>query len=158
MKEITKPGRKRSVDNTLTMKERKGLKAIVSGKIEVNSHRAQRILERPHVKKAFDKILTEKSLSLEKLAYQLSNVINRKPTIGRNKSGQKTTNIAQLDANRLQGIKIALAAHGVMTDKVGKVDAPLGQIPDKDLDKFIKQNLDFLDGGGKSSMKGANGI
>lgn len=136
----------------LTVKERAGLKGMLEGKINPNSKKAQELLSRPHVAVAFEVLLEKYNLSDDKLLKRLSEIINRKATVSVSARGNKNTNIASIDANAKDTIRLLWQVQGRFVEKIQPIGT-YGQVDDEQLDKIIESGMNFLENKGKTVME-----
>jgi len=141
----------------LTPNERKELKKIITGKLDINSTKAQKLLDRPQIAITFEALLDRVGLTDEKLSYRLLNIINRKQTKGRTSTGSPTTNITSVDSNVINTVRLIWQAKGKFVDKheVGTPGA-FQEMNNEQLDQFIKQGINYFNLGGKNVITDRN--
>lgn len=130
---------------TLTVKERTTIKKALTGQINPNAKKHQKVLERPHVALTLEIILNQNDLSDEKLVQRLSEIVHRRPI--EVKKGQLivSSNQSTLDTNAHQVIRTIWQLKGKFTEKHDHtVHGDLAQMPDDHLDKLISQGSRYL--------------
>ena len=63
-----------------------------------------------------------------------------------------TTNVASIDANALNAIRMVWQITGKFKEEITLKHAPLQDMTDEQLDTLIDSGLDFLKGGGKNTL------
>lgn len=149
MKNNTKHNHSRPV-RVLSVKERKIINAVCSGKGNINSKRTQTILDRPHVAVFFQTLLENSGLDDKALVERLRDIIERKPTESiSHRTGAVTTNITSIDSNARETIRMIWQVQGKFNETKAPVDGGLGQIGDEQLDILIKQGMQIIVSKGK---------
>ena len=129
---------------SLTMKEKKVLQSVLTGKIDINGKKAQEYLNRPHVAVSLEAVLDTQGLTDEKLSDRLREIIYRKECVSINpKTGSVNTNIVGIDANALNTIRTIWQVKGKFTEKV-ELKTPMAEVPEADLDNIINSGYAFL--------------
>lgn len=152
-------GKKVTLQKKLTVKEREKLNAILSGKVNINSTESQRYLQRPHIAITFEALLEKNNLSDEKLVKRLGEIINRQETASISNNGSKSTNIASIDANAKDTIRMLWQVQGRFVEKseVGK-PGDFTQFKDEDLDKIINNGVAFIQNKGKNVLNAHSNV
>ena len=146
-----------TVSRELNPRERKGIKDMIGGKMDVNSNKAQELLQRPDVAITFEGLLDRSGLSDNVLAKRLKNIVARKATKGKTTTGSPTTNITAIDANVINTVRMIWQARGKFVEK-HELGSPgtFAEMDNKQLDAFINNGLEFLRLGGKNALNRTN--
>jgi hypothetical protein len=126
---------------------------LITGKVSEDCSRAQEFLNRPHVAVAFEALLSKYNISDDKLVERLSTIINRKVTVSEGKNGVVNTNVASIDANAKDTIRLIWQVQGRFVDK-HEVRGEMHNYNDSDLDNIISSGMNFLRNRGKVQLNG----
>jgi hypothetical protein len=142
----------------LTIKERIEMKRLITGELDPNTSKAQVLLNRPHIAIAFEALLEKHNLSDDRLLKRLAEIVGRKEVVSENKAtGTKSSNIAAIDANAKEVIRLLWQIQGRFVEKIADVTGQLKEVDDDKLDKIIDSGIDYLRNGGKNRLGDLNG-
>lgn len=133
---------------SLNIKERVELKRIISGELDVNTIKAQELLNRPHVAITFEALLDKHRLSDDVLLKRLAEIVKRKATESISDKGIKSTNITAIDANAKETARLIWQMQGRFIDK-HEFKGELSNVDDKELDEMLTFGMRFLQHKGK---------
>ena len=135
------------VRKALTTSEREQLNNIITGKADINTNKARRFLDKSHIAITLEAILDRSGLTDTKLARRLNEIITRKNRIvtedGKEiirKGGKEQVSI---DANALNGIRLAWQVKGKFTEK-HELKMGLNRLSDEQLDDIINSGMEFI--------------
>lgn len=138
----------------LSPNERKMVSNLISGKVSEDCAKAQAVLSRPHVAVAFEALLAKYNISDDKLVERLATIINRRATVSEGKNGVINTNVASIDANAKDTIRLIWQVQGRFVDK-HEIKGEMHNYNDADLDNIIDSGLNFLRNRGKVQINGS---
>jgi hypothetical protein len=149
-------GKNIHIAKELTKIERRVLGNILEGKTNPNTAAAQEVLQRPHVAIAFEALLEKHNLTDDRLIRRLAEIITRRATVSTSEKGQKSTNVASIDANARDTVRMIWQAQGKFVEKheLGR-PGEFKNLKDDELDKFIDSGLNFLLNKGKNTLDGS---
>lgn len=129
----------------LTIKQRKHLDGLITGRRDINTKSAEKLLALPEAALTMEALLDEAGLSDDQLSGKVASIINRKQTRNISKTGFVSTNQTGVDSNTLNAIKLIWQVKGKFAKDIdrGKA-AELSGMSDDQLDKIIKSGTDFI--------------